>query len=891
MSNKSGLVLAISGLLTLYLTGCDVDIGVKKLSECNEGALKCAEITKDGTSYNAIVVCKNGLWTKDGDKETVKCDDKCYANGTEPYCAVCKDGQKKCTGVKNYQVCQNGKYTDFEYSCTFSCAVTDDGAVCTECEVGSEEEYCNPSNNKHWVCNGDGKYESIDAKEGVPCESCNASVGCVLDPESKSGMTCNGPTGIMEACKNNYSCKSDGGCGDCSNGDSKCDKDAKYSCEEGKWVKIEDCLDMDNHIVGCLEGGNECRNCKEGATSCKTDGDNNSKTWICQSNNWIEKESCEDGCNSDGLGCRKKCDSSDECADGRECKGGWCVEKYVTEPECSNDKPCADTNKECSTDGKCVEKKEQCEKEGESKCDGDILMKCEKDGGNWLKTTCGTNEKCSIDSEGNGNCIFDCNKCQFGCKLNKEECADCEDDDQVCVNESNIGKLKTCIGGEFKEDKCSNDAPCKDEESCAECKPGTKLCADKLYKYCNDAGEWVNENCGEGKKCQGNECVVDPCAKCEFGCILGQNVCADCHENDITCDENGNVVFCNNGVSNERNNNQACKDGTGYRCNDGVVEEVGQFWCTGENAYKCDHSSVKTAESYGCNGGFFSHCVAGERKTENKAFGCVDGNIYQCGDSKPTGNTAKCDNGIFYRCEQNELKESGNSGCNGNRATTCSISGNITMEYGCDSQGIFSCVNGEKKNTDKTFWKDGIDFYKCNDSGEYQHINSNCPDGVNEETGECVIKSDKCTNEILNGYCEGNTYVKCPSGESIECPYKCNDDVGCIVPEEGSDCSDFIGSQYYSGGHSSNMFICVEKKQWSCVEDPSSATKIWELDNCCSECSNNDCTRESGLKSYCDNFDHIVYCNGKWLSWIDACSNDNCSMVTDDSAGCSYMSN
>lgn len=880
MSNKSGLVLAISGLLTLSLTGCSVDIGVKKVSECNEGAKKCAEITENGTTSNAIIVCKNGLWSKAGDKDTEKCDDKCYANGTDPYCGECKDGQKLCTDDKKYQVCQNGKYA-VEYSCTFNCAVTGDGAACTECEIGSTEEYCNPSNNKHWMCNENGKYESINIKEGEACEACH-DVGCILDPDLKSGMTCNTSAGTMQQCENGSSCKNDGSCGECINDTSKCDNDATYHCEEGEWVKIQDCTDMNGNPIGCFDDG-KCRTCKEGTTSCKTDGDNNSKTMICQSNNWIEKESCEDGCNSDGLGCRKKCDSSDECADGRECKGGWCVEKDVTEPECSNDKPCADTNKECSTDGKCVEKKEQCEKEGESKCDGDILMKCEKDGGNWLKTTCGTNEKCSIDSEGNGNCIFDCNKCQFGCKLNKEECADCEDDDQVCVNESNIGKLKTCIGGEFKEDKCSNDAPCKDEESCAECKPGTKLCADKLYKYCNDAGEWVNENCGEGKKCQGNECVEDPCAKCEFGCILGQNVCADCHENDITCDENGNVVFCNNGVSNERNNNQACKDGTGYRCNDGVVEEVGQFWCTGENAYKCDHSSVKTAESYGCDGGLFSHCVAGERKTENKAFGCVDGNIYQCGDSKPTGNTAKCDNGIFYRCEQNELKESGNSGCNGNRATTCSISGNITMEYGCDSQGIFSCVNGEKKNTDKTFWKAGIDFYKCNDSGEYQHINPNCPDGVNEETGECVIETDKCSDSTLKGYCKDNqTYIDCTNENTIKCDYKCDNDKSCIEPTIGEECN----KEDWSSNGRKNSFVCVNKKQWSCVYDDSTGTSTWEIDKCCNECNETGCTETANIYSYCDKeLDYIVYCYSEWLDYMEPCSKDYC-YESEDSAQC-----
>ena len=473
----------------------------------------------------------------------------------------------------------------------------------------------------------------------------------------------------------------------------------------------------------------------------------------------------------------------------------------------------------------------------------------------------------------NASRIFDCDKCEFGCKLNKEECADCEDGVQVCVNESNIGKLKTCIGGEFKEENCINDVPCKDGESCAECKPGTKSCTDKLYKYCDDKGEWVYENCGDGKRCQNDECVEDPCAKCEFGCKLNQDVCAECENN--YCDEDGNVVFCVNGERYERKDKQVCIEWEGYRCNDdNIVENVGSFWCVGENAYRCGYYIVKPADFYGCDWGSFFHCVAGEWKTQNKTFGCVDGYIYNCSNYMSTRNTAKCDEGVFYRCEQNELIESGNSGCDGNFATTCSINEN-KASYGCDYDGVFSCDNGERKDVDKSFWTKDKDIYQCK-SGQVEI--TNCEYGVNQETGECIPESEICLDKTIKGYCkDDHTYVDCTDSGKIDvCTYKCKYNKGCVSPNEGERCEGYVG-EVYKNENLEYSYICVDNKQWVCVYEDISKTWIWKINKCCNECDGNHCISPADIEGYCDRkFDYYINCYDGWINYLWYCPSDNC---------------
>ena len=274
-------------------------------------------------------------------------------------------------------------------------------------------------------------------------------------------------------------------------------------------------------------------------------------------------EKCTDECAQEGA---MRCDA----------QGEYVCGYFDADPcfEWSEPSPCED---ECQGDRcKCVS---ECSVLDEIACDGTIgYMFCQDDDGDgclqWTTTFCSPGHVC--DPERGGCKPFDELTCSNVCIEGSRDCVDegwreCRDvDGDGCTEWTEATKCEfgqVCSGG-----KCSASTPeCTDA-----CQPGSKDCVDNGWRECRDVNgdgctEWAQAvDCGQGKKCDGGECI----AACTDACEKDKTRCSGSHIQ--TCvDSNGDGCT-------EWSNDKPCEFG----CDSGACKPNPNSWvppCSGAN--------------------------------------------------------------------------------------------------------------------------------------------------------------------------------------------------------------------------------------------------------------------------------------------------------------------
>ena len=264
------LVLAICG--TLFLIGCNIDTGIRKVPKCNNGEMRCGiGLDENNNIIDVVEKCENEKWEKINDCQP---DIQCYSIGNNnAYCAECINGETKCCGnadvessvcVKKdgFQICRNGQ---FEYGgdCKNGCFDKNNEAFCGVCT--NDDKYCD-KNGYMFVCSTtSGIYEkSSSCPDDAQCVEL-----CITD-KNGIGQWKNSNCVTEQSCKDrmnlsdDVSCNGENECGECRNGSLRCLADKVQKCYNGKWDTIDDCTANGG---SCDSNSNSCIICKEDETA------------------------------------------------------------------------------------------------------------------------------------------------------------------------------------------------------------------------------------------------------------------------------------------------------------------------------------------------------------------------------------------------------------------------------------------------------------------------------------------------------------------------------------------------------------------------------------------------------------------------------------------------
>ena len=643
-------------LLTCVLwTGCDDSVTVRVSKAC-DGTTEKLCVDENGKA--TIYVCENNSWTnisicKDGGCNTNKtgCEDENLELCTPEDTQCTENGLRTCS--------KDSKWSD-PVPCQDVCEKIDGVSQCVSCSPGSK--VCDETGMSYAVCDLKGEYGEY--------EKCGTGLKCL-----------------------NGDCVEDDSTDEtCTSGDTKCEGNILYSCDDEKWHE-KDCEEY-----RCVEhnGGYSCTECENNSFQCN--GNNVQK---CTNGFWEEDSKCDENkqCENDTLDgvsyvrCADKCESDESrCVDvdGKKkevCEGGVYHLKDACEFGC--------------TDGECLscEPKSQCVVKVSSETsmvDDNIFRICEDDG-SW-----GGFDVCDDNSE-------------VSCSDINAQCT-CSGDVTQCA--SNGDYMLSCKGEKWVMEDCPEKidgkcAPSKrkcvdvnDEVKWAECLPDEVIqykgsSSGDMYKKCDENGVW-----SELKECDDDNC------KKGYG--------VDCVENDRKCVAS-KLVVCYGGEYSKfeckSSENMICNDFVGFcqiRQNQGmcVADEKGTYaiplktegglfeydFC-GEGCYKyaysglnyasCDkpesniyallnqegkwsvHPSADSVE-IACNDGEMVRTLWQPECVNGETFKCMDG-VYKCsGDNKiqlctggdwsadfvdvgtcPKGT--RCDDsGNFVRCVPND---------------------------------------------------------------------------------------------------------------------------------------------------------------------------------------------------------------------------------------------
>lgn len=469
----------------------------KVCAECRWGDIKCEN---DETGKGNYRICNEyGLW----EEEPIPC-------GEDVSCAkdLCSSASGECHAetvcgecLNNTQYCQaemeNDEKIAKQYNCvngnlqTFTCEAgicNSDNTACAECKPDSTK--C--ENDAKSVCNSDGTwgeanpctYESDTELNGVKygdsvscngdtCGVCkdNESSYCQNDEQSGYGMRtmCEGgiwsvpvQCGTPEFPKK---CLSLTSCGECQDGEEKCDNGVYKICEDGNWRVEHECA------LSCKENKNEngnvtieCYDCKPNDVKCENKVKNGipvGEYSVCSSEGkWQTAIDCKFTCHAE------YCSG---CSEIENLKDIMCNECNTGEVQCTSDETgarlevCRNGQWEFSSyceSGKCKvgeEKPITCEPvaqvlcfDGMTKCEDNKIYRCENY--EWIKTENECDEtKACVDGE-----VLSCTNSYDG-----------------------YGNLIVCRDGTYKTEPCHIDydpskpkSSCSNEKSCGECLSG-----------------------------------------------------------------------------------------------------------------------------------------------------------------------------------------------------------------------------------------------------------------------------------------------------------------------------------------------------------------------------------------------------------------------------------
>ena len=482
---------------------------------------------------------------------------------------------------------------------------------------------------------------------------------------------------------------------------------------------------------------------------------------------WTYTEKCEDGAEQ----CHEN--TVRRCVDGE-----WDVVE-----KCEGDKPVCD-----STSHTCVATPILGCTTGETKCDGNKLVKCENSMWTEGVECTGDTPVCGKNASNVDDCIatpiLGCTTGETKCDGNKlvkcenaiwGEGVECTGDTPICgKNESNVdaciatpilgcttgetkcegNKLFTCENAIWNEGvECTGDTPIcgTDESNVAACIADTTVkCVngDDEYEvgdgYCDESG--VAQVCGEdgefeaATNCAGRICEVNEnhVAACRDGekCVVNEETGETVEHNALYCDTNGNVAKCDDGTGRV---DTACKapevcENASKTCQEPKSED-----CMYDGSLIANGSTVcKENGKVTCKDGNLSNVDKCTTDVENATAICtMDENVATCG--------YQCNEGYIEedgKCVEKVECEEGTYKCDPTASTY-----SVCYWGGWQDQG--SCENFQYSSSSSSL---GTAF-ACNDDKDGCIITA-CEDGY-EPTGDgqgCQEKpvTNNCRND-LNG--------------------------------------------------------------------------------------------------------------------------------------------
>jgi hypothetical protein len=497
-----------------------------------------------------------------------------------------------------------------------------------------------------------------------------------------------------------------------------------------------------------------------------------------------------------------------ECkADEMKCDGTvlmWCKDgEWTTVKDCANEEKVCETVEDVA---QCVEEEIKCT-QGEFKCSGTAIMECSADG-EWIEDEdCDDNNQiCKDDGDivkcedvvvavcdpdetkCSGDVVLKCNASgQWAnhtvCSDEDKECV-MEDDDAVCKFPPCTLDDKKCSGTEIHkcnsseiwevETDCDLESKiCKDNGTTVECivppvcTPGHTECNGNTVNFCNVDGQWEPMvNCvNSGKVCiaEGTSasCKVAPCTlgdkKCDGKAVLTCNESGTWDSEDCAgvqlCDDDGTTVECKNPPECSEGEKK-CFGDTLMTCSE--IEE----WSNPVNCNNTDEFCDSSGSEPMCK------CTFEEQKCDGtKVMACDVNGVWQAQvDCDDTSKICSYD-GVTAQCKIPAVCSPGEKQCNGNLIEVCNPDGQWELMTTC-SGNTPSCMEiGDNptcvcQNDDLRC--QGAILQKCSDGvwGQEEDCSETSKEcRVEDDTAQCAVPL--CTTDDKN--CSGDTLLKCNS--------------------------------------------------------------------------------------------------------------------------------
>ena len=641
---------------------------------------------------------------------------------------------------------------------------------------------------------------------------------------------------------------------ECTKDEMKCEGTVLMWCKDGFWTTVKDCADEEK-ICDVVDDTPQC----------------------------VEEE---EKCTSDDLKC-----------------SGTKILKCNAEGEWAEDQDCADDSKICENNEGTVTCEDiivkVCDPD-ETKCSGDVVLKCNADG-QWENF-----ENCATDDK---ICVFesDVAACEF---------PPCTPDDKKCVG-TEVQKCNSSAVWEVEVD-CNNESKiCKDNGTTVECiippvcTSGQTECNGNVVNLCNVDGQWeAFTNCESNDKV----CVFESgSASCQV---------PPCTPDDKKC--NGKAVLtCNSGGtwdSEDCPGIQVCDDdGTTVECVDPPTCTDGEKKCFGNTLMTCSSEgqwanavNCENTEEFCDESGAEAKCMC--TVTEQKCDGtqlmlCDNDGLWQLQvDCNDTGKICS-DNGITVECKVPPVCTPGEKRCNSSDIEICNTSGQWETSSTCSGVTPTCMVVSETPTCvcqDNDLRCTGMILEKCT-TGTW-NTEEVCSDTAKEcreiaGTPQCAIPL--CTPDDKN--CSGETLLQCDSEGVWQTSDVCDDHGELCREKEGESQCVCTPNDLKCGtrteGNYEDYIVYKCNSSWDWIEDTDCLTADSENPQACEEgaCVDVSCgdgTWHDALE-WCDSSDPIwaqinsgaqtLACNQFWTpaSGIGGTGNITClSSCTIDLINC-----
>ena len=351
---------------------------------------------------------------------------------------------------------------------------------------------------------------------------------------------------------------------------------------------------------------------------------------------------------------------------------------------------------------------------------------------------CGTHdEKCTIDMfEGSESVSCESGTCMItACGNNyiqmENVCleSDCEDNEEKCVNENNIGSMYKCMNKSWeKQNACQDNASCMSNTECGECQNTDTKCDNK-----SDIGSV--STCSDGKWGEAVSCNTTSCSG---------KICGECKNNAVKCTDD---AVTNIGVK------YTCASGswgTGTDCNNKSCNGTACGSCLNGDSrcYEINSTSSDTIET--CSNGQYGTPKKCTTDVSNALFGaCMDDSV--CGGFKCNMahiKTIDKSNGscMATECDDDYLLCDGGCFDKYNDNNHCGSCGNVCT-------GAKVCINGSC-----------VESPTCGDGSNYMSKTVIDPTTSSSRTVNAFcINSVAMFNRVKEAINEGKAY---PSGNS-----------------------------------------------------------------------------------------------------------------------------